>query len=267
VIADLRHRRYFVAALAGTISVALIVLVAASPLALRELASSFDLNWSSLSNIGQTYGAVSALITGLALGGVAISLFYQAKDVSTTRSQAVRTFHHELLRMELDDEDCMWASGAPWGTAVPANYRDLRLHVYVHMWVSFWESQFIIGEMPEEAVRSSATELFSGISGRDYWRRAGQQRLSLYKGRRLAFVRIMDEEYREAIKTSVVTPQKTASQHEAVEAVKPKNSKSAMPFVMSAAAGLITGWLARNQAVRVASAAKAQLPQGYGPRP
>jgi Family of unknown function (DUF6082) len=169
--------------------------------------------------------------------------------------------------MELDDEDCMWASGAPWGTAVPANYRDLRLHVYVHMWVSFWESQFIIGEMPEEAVRSSATELFSGISGRDYWRRAGQQRLSLYKGRRLAFVRIMDEEYREAIKTSVVTPQKTASQHEAVEAVKPKNSKSAMPFVMSAAAGLITGWLARNQAVRVASAAKAQLPQGYGPRP
>ena len=60
-------------------------------------------------------------------GGVAISLFYRAKDVSTTRSQAIRTFHHELLRMELDDEDCMWASGAPWGTAVPANYRDLRL--------------------------------------------------------------------------------------------------------------------------------------------
>lgn len=266
MIAHLRQRRYLVAALAGTISIAFIVLVAASPLALRELASSFDLNWSSLSNVGQTYGAVSALITGLALGGVAISLFYQAKDVSTTRSQAVRTFHHELLRMELDDEDCMWASGAPWGMAVPANYRDLRLHVYVHMWVSFWESQFIIGEMPEEAVRSSAVELFSGVSGRDYWRRAGQQRLSLHKGRQLAFIRIIDEEYRAAIRTPVVASQETTSQHDTIEAVKPNYSKSAMPFVISATAGLITGWLARNQAVRVSAAARAQLSQGYGPR-
>jgi len=68
---------------------------------------------------GQLYGpgAVSALITALALGGVVISLLYQARDVSATRSQAIRTFQFELLRTELEDADLMWASGAPWGTA------------------------------------------------------------------------------------------------------------------------------------------------------
>jgi hypothetical protein len=56
--------------------IAFLILVILSPLVLRLLASSFNLNWSNLSNIGQTYGAVSALITALALGGVVISLLY-----------------------------------------------------------------------------------------------------------------------------------------------------------------------------------------------
>jgi hypothetical protein len=71
--------------------------------------------------IGQTYGAVSALITALALGGVVISLLYQARDVAATRSQAIRTSQSGLLRLELEDADLMWASGAPWGAPVPVS--------------------------------------------------------------------------------------------------------------------------------------------------
>lgn len=82
----LTNRRLFTITLAGIAAIAFLALVILSPLALRTLARSFDLNWSNLSNVGQTYSAVSALLTALALGGVAISLLYQAKDVSRKMS-------------------------------------------------------------------------------------------------------------------------------------------------------------------------------------
>src|SRR5271155_2186177 len=107
----------------GTIiaAIAFMALIVLSPFGLRMLATSFGLDWSSLANIGQTYDAVSALITALALGGVVISLLYQARDVGAARSQAIRTFQFELIRMELEDDDLLWASGAPWGMAIPAD--------------------------------------------------------------------------------------------------------------------------------------------------
>jgi hypothetical protein len=47
-------------------------LVVLSPFALTELAH-FRINWLQLSNIGQTYGAVSALLSSFALVGVAVA--------------------------------------------------------------------------------------------------------------------------------------------------------------------------------------------------
>ena len=104
----LTNRRLLTITLAGIAAIAFLALVILSPLGLHALARSFDLNWSSLADIGQTYSAVSALLTTLALGGVVISLFYQAKEIGTARSHAIRTFHFELLRMELKHEDYMW---------------------------------------------------------------------------------------------------------------------------------------------------------------
>lgn len=177
-------------------------LVILSPFALRALATSFGLNWSSLSNIGQTYGAVSALITALALGGVVISLLYQARDVDATRSQAIRTFQFELLRLELEDADLMWASGAPWGAPVPADYKALRRHIFVHMWLSFWESQFVLKEMSATSARLAARELFSAQPARDYWHYVGKGRIATNKGRMLQFLHIVDEEYQNALEVA-----------------------------------------------------------------
>jgi hypothetical protein len=101
------------------LTIALLVLVVLSPLILEELGASVRINWAQLSNIGQTYGAVSALLTAMALLGVVASLFLQARDVKNSREQAWRTFHHELIRMELDDPLYMTALGAPWDVPIP----------------------------------------------------------------------------------------------------------------------------------------------------
>src|SRR5262245_47188884 len=80
----------------------MLALLIISPIALQQLVRIHGVNWTRLSEIGQTYGAVSALLTALALGGV-VSLLYQARDVKAAREQASRTFHNELLKIEMEN--------------------------------------------------------------------------------------------------------------------------------------------------------------------
>lgn len=187
-------------------AITFLAFVALSPLALRALVDAFGLNWNLLSNAGQTYGAVSALVTALALGGVAISLLYQAKDVSAARSQAIRTFQFELLRMELADADLMQASGAPWGFAIRDDHEILRQYIFANMWLSFWEDQFLLREMSPMIVRLSLRELFTGKPAREYWKQVRGNRLFSSEGRTLRYLRIVDEEYRNALATSPAVP-------------------------------------------------------------
>lgn len=234
-------------------AVAFLVLVTLSPLALRVLAGAFGLNWSLLSNVGQTYGAISALITALALGGVVISLLYQARDVSAVRSQAIRTFQFELLRMELEDADLMWASGAPWGTALPRDYGMLRQHVFANMWLSFWEDQFLLGEMSPEITRLSLRELFTSGPAREYWKQVRVNRLSSSRGRNLRFLRIVDEEYSNALTaTPAMPPAKTARQRGTSRVPGCLNRRvtsvgAASACLAAASAGVLAGHLLRRR--------------------
>ena len=61
-------RRGLLVVLIATACIAIMGIVIFSPFALNGIAR-FRSNWSQLSDIGQTYGAISALISSLALGG------------------------------------------------------------------------------------------------------------------------------------------------------------------------------------------------------
>jgi hypothetical protein len=232
--------------------IAFLALVILSPFALRVLATSFGLDWSNLSNIGQTYDAVSALITALALGGVVISLLYQARDVRAARSQAIRKFQFELIQMELEDADLMWASGAPWGMTIPADHRALRRHIFVHMWLSFWEDQFLLNEMSAKSVRLAARELFSGAPAREYWESVGNGRLLSNEGGTLQFLRIIDEEYKAAIRTyHLITPREAGRKEEATMMADDDEISapisSFVPCAVAAVVGLLLGLLMRRR--------------------
>src|SRR5689334_21565470 len=88
-------------------------LVIFSPFALAALVH-FKVDWLELSNIGQTYGAVSALLSSLALAGVIVSLLYQSRSNRNATEQRIRTLQFELLKMAMADPSLMTASGAPW---------------------------------------------------------------------------------------------------------------------------------------------------------
>lgn len=185
-------------ALMATILV--LALVILSPFALRGLAHLPGMNWARLSNIGQTYGGVSALLTALALVGVVLSLLYQVRDVNIAREEARRAFHNDLLRMELDDPKYMEALGPPWGMQIATDFDSLRQFNFVHMWVAFWQGRYLLNEMSETEVRTaSALELFNSAAGRSYWSASRANRMKISSGRNLEFVNILDQEYNKAL--------------------------------------------------------------------
>ena len=142
------------AGLIGVIACIFIATVALSPLALSRFSELVHVNWAQLSNIGQTYGAVSALLAALALAGVITSLIYQARSTRTASVQLSRTFHNDLIRMEMDDRSLMAAVGAPWDTPSLADANKIREHLYIHMWVNYWRQLYILRQMNDDLVRS-----------------------------------------------------------------------------------------------------------------
>jgi uncharacterized membrane protein len=105
-------RRSLLTVFITIILLAIVGLVILSPLALAGIAH-FRSDWIQLSNIGQTYGAISAILSALALGGILASLLYQARDSRIAHEQMIRTFQFELIKLELDDPSLAAAMGAP----------------------------------------------------------------------------------------------------------------------------------------------------------
>lgn len=91
--------RIALSVLAIAVSAALVLL---SPFALRAYGpDGSDSDWQRVGNVAQAYGAVSALIAGLALAGVGASLVFQARESKANREQGMRTAHTELMRMAI----------------------------------------------------------------------------------------------------------------------------------------------------------------------
>jgi hypothetical protein len=170
-----------------------------SPFALAGI-SHFRSDWPQLSNIGQTYGAVSAILSALALGGILASLLYQARDSRNAHEQMTRTFQFELIKLELEDPSLMVATGAPWGLDIPSDSASLRQFLYVQMWVAYLAGSYATGEISASTARQlAAFELFRGRPGRAYWAAVGRRQLANSEGRRNHFFRILDDEYKNAI--------------------------------------------------------------------
>jgi hypothetical protein len=239
-------RRMSLIVVMTALSLAIGGLVILSPFALVALAH-FRHDWPQLSNIGQTYGAVSALVSSLALGGVIVSLLFQARDNQNAREQTTRTLHLELIKMELDDPSLMTAGGAPWGLNLPAESGPIREYLYVQMWVSFWAGNYTIGEISDSTVRQfGSRELFRSKAGRNYWALIGQVQIANSAGRRNRFFRLLDEEYKKVIASGspIADPVKIGdplTRVQSLPATYPKRGQKLCIFAIATAIGALVG--------------------------
>jgi Family of unknown function (DUF6082) len=196
LVSDTFRRVSLAFALIGVTIVAL-ALVLLSPLALREFNSVRGVSWSQLSNIGQTYGAASAFLTGLALIGVAGSIVFQIRAIQVSRQQANREQHAHLIEMALTDPIYQRA----WG-GLHDRYGSTdryRQHGYINLIVSFWQNQYALGGFRENSMRDEFASFFHGEAGRDFWADTRDMRIKTAAGRDRRFCEIMDEEYQKAV--------------------------------------------------------------------
>src|SRR5258708_23069269 len=178
-------------------------LIAFSPFALTRL-EGLSKEWGKLSNIGQAYGAISALISSLALAGIVVSLLYQARAGHTAREQSIRTLQQQLIIIEIEDPTLMTAIGAPWDLPIPAESAKIREHLYIHMWAAFWAGNYVVGELTAPAVRKLVRgELFNSRAGRAYWAAIRENVLSTNEGKYRRFALIVDEEYQKVVASHV----------------------------------------------------------------
>lgn len=225
------------------IAAASLALVLASPLALGLFGGAHT-EWERLSFIGQTYGAVSALIAVLALAGVVLTLIYQARETRRAIEETRRQGMTELLRMAMDDVDL----DACWGPVPPdADRRERKQRLYTNMIIGQWASAYDTGALPEERLRVVAAEMFQGEAGHTFWTEA-RKAASMTEGtrRERRFVQILDEVYRETVPPHLAADSATARVSPARNRW-PATLLTVGATVTALASGVLVWWRHRNR--------------------
>jgi hypothetical protein len=173
-----------------------LALVTASPLALRSLADLHQFDWLRLSNVGQTYGAISALLVVIGLSGVAVTVFLQVRESRHTRVQAARTRHYDLMRMALDDPVLMEVSNQL--RRLPT-HNERRQTIYINLLLRFWLMLWEFDDISEASLRSYVADLFETEPSRAYWRNITAQPSLADTRKEIRFTQIVSEEYQNSM--------------------------------------------------------------------
>ncbi|WP_369390364.1 DUF6082 family protein [Streptomyces sp. CG1] len=178
-----------VAAAAGALAAVLL-----SPFLLQEFSRSKGVDWNQLSQIGAAYGFTSAIVSALALTGVAASLFVQNRQARADQVQAIRSYYLELVRMELDD---MPLYQPCWGDMDIADPHEQKRHVYADLMMNYAWMGFEVGTIPESLLRDMLSGMFTGGAGRTYWIRSRTSWIASASGSRRGrqFLTIVGEEH------------------------------------------------------------------------
>jgi hypothetical protein len=175
-----------------------LAVVVLSPFLLSGLTGVGSVPWTRLSEIGQTYGAISAVLSALALGGVAVSLFIQARQARASEIQAVRGYHLELVRLQLDDLPTYLPC---WGPLDLPGATAQRRHIYTNLMFAYGSMGYGVGEISEPLLRNMLAGMFRGEFARRYWVAARGAWVASAAERRRGhrFVAIVDDEHRQAV--------------------------------------------------------------------
>jgi hypothetical protein len=166
------------------------------------------LDWAELSDISQTYAAISVPLTAAALLGAVVSVTYQARQARVGQEEATSAIQRDLLARSLDDPDLALV----WGPPVPHQITALQLKqfTYANMIVSFWHSDYVLGgwRMSDEALKVLSTHFFQGEVGREYWTMfgAGWREGGARERRSRRFLEILNRSFEAAVAAGPAVP-------------------------------------------------------------
>lgn len=197
--------------LVGLLAVFAALVIVAPALVLVSVALRDPVPWQRLGDVGEAFGAVSAVVSAIALLGVVTSLVIQQQQNRVMEEQTVRQRHFELVRLTIEKPEFLYA----WGE-MPDPDIDPALLGFGNLVVSHWLMLWRIRRIGDESLRRHAADYFAGSVGRRHWQRSGPH-WSAPDRRDEQFVAIMNEEYRKAVSAGppVSVPPPVAGRREA----------------------------------------------------
>jgi hypothetical protein len=168
---------WFRGLLIGFVASTVVALVALSPLVMKWLSGQRD--WHQLADVGQVYGSASAVLTGVGLCGIAVSLLMQWRQNRITQVYSIRQRQFELVKLALDNPRYLYVEGP----AVASDPHS-ELKVYANLLVGHWAMSWDLGVTNEQLLRASAARLFSTSAAREWWTTWGHSYLTSRRRRR-----------------------------------------------------------------------------------
>lgn len=182
----------------GLLGLGLLVLIASTPFVLAAVAPA-DTDWGKLSDISQAYGAVSVVLSAVALVGVALSLIYQVRQARTSNEQAIRDSHLQLAALALSDPALLQAWSPP---VAPVTLKRHQQHLITSLALGEWLQRFRIGHLSVDKLSVKLDGHFGGEIAREQWEREGpgwRRTMEAGDRRDRVFVRLVDERYQTAV--------------------------------------------------------------------
>ncbi|WP_410672893.1 DUF6082 family protein [Amycolatopsis sp. cmx-4-68] len=212
------------------------------------------LDWSKLSDIGQAYGGVSALISTVGLFGIAASLLGQVRESRRSGIRDERQLHSEILLFAIEHPEYLQCWGTPpvRGGAKATSYRSFCNLVFLNYY-----SMYLSGQYDLDGIRRNIRHFFGGELGREYWRSAQPSWSgSKNKGRsRRKFLTVVEEEFLRAEAAGPPTPwvrsgvEEPASREREIR--NPDTTSGGWPTLAltlsGLAVGMAGGWLVRRR--------------------
>lgn len=144
-------------------------------------------------NAEVAYGGISAILSSLALFGIAGSLLLQQRQAKIDQIAAERQRHFDIVSLSLNDPELLSAILPQAGDRA-----NLRQEVYINLLVGHWMTTWEMGGMTDNNVRDDAARLFMGSVARQWWRRVRSTWADTALTSAPRFTRIIDEAWRKA---------------------------------------------------------------------
>ncbi|MEJ3742830.1 DUF6082 family protein [Actinomycetes bacterium KLBMP 9797] len=152
-------------------------------------------DWPGLADVGEAYSGASAMLSSIALFGVAASLLMQRRQNRMTQLYSFKQQHLELVKLALDNPEFLYVDGAE-AASDPEN----RLKVYANLLVSHWAMAWDLGMISIPTLRANAARLLRHRIARQWWQAWRFSYLTSKSRKR--FVDIVDEEHGRATTTN-----------------------------------------------------------------
>jgi hypothetical protein len=143
-----------------------------SPLLLLVPGATLDVSWQELTNIGQSYTGIAAVLSAAALIGIAVSIRIQAEQSRLLSRQLTREMQFNLLYLAMGDPQ--YSSVFQLDTmSIVQDHDSFRKSVFRTQWLRYLEFAYLSGELLDKELRIVLErEFFSNAENRLWWSQA-----------------------------------------------------------------------------------------------